>query len=190
MAHCQPSPAQLSSAQLSHRASSHPTHALLSGTWTLDVLAVDQVADRGNEDTTPEMDWLSHPWYRADPIALRRYLESISRPPQAHGSPKRIAVPSDDFYSMTHQSKKKRIDDDSLPPDAGSKPVQLQRRRVWRACESCRYVSVLRCLFDALFIPSISDARRSNATAANRLVRSARHRDLNVPGSRPRTGLR
>ncbi|KIJ70318.1 hypothetical protein HYDPIDRAFT_77537 [Hydnomerulius pinastri MD-312] len=47
-------------------------------------------------------------------------------------------VQSEDFYSMTHQSKKKRIDDDSLTVDAGTKPIQLQRRRVWRACESCR----------------------------------------------------
>ncbi|KAF8450778.1 fungal-specific transcription factor domain-containing protein [Boletus edulis BED1] len=39
---------------------------------------------------------------------------------------------------MTHQSKKKRTDDDAVPPDSGSKPIQLQRRRVWRACESCR----------------------------------------------------
>ncbi|KAF9221902.1 hypothetical protein BS17DRAFT_796729 [Gyrodon lividus] len=39
---------------------------------------------------------------------------------------------------MTHQSKKKRIEDDALSLDAGTKPVQLQRRRVWRACESCR----------------------------------------------------
>lgn len=37
-------------------------------------------------------------------------------------------------------SKKKRADDDSLPLDVGQKPIQLQRRRVWRACESCRYV--------------------------------------------------
>lgn len=34
--------------------------------------------------------------------------------------------------------KKTRIEDDPLPPDAGTKPIQLQRRRVWRACESCR----------------------------------------------------
>ncbi|KAG5646422.1 hypothetical protein DXG03_003472 [Asterophora parasitica] len=39
---------------------------------------------------------------------------------------------------MTHQNKKKRNDDDPPPPDVGQKPVQLQRRRVWRACESCR----------------------------------------------------
>ncbi|KAJ7179341.1 fungal-specific transcription factor domain-containing protein [Mycena filopes] len=36
-----------------------------------------------------------------------------------------------------HQSKKKRLDDDQDAPDA-QKPLQLQRRRVWRACESCR----------------------------------------------------
>ncbi|TFY72503.1 hypothetical protein EVG20_g500 [Dentipellis fragilis] len=40
--------------------------------------------------------------------------------------------------SMTHQTKKKRTDDPPLPPDAGQRPIQLQRRRVWRACESCR----------------------------------------------------
>ncbi|TFY83848.1 hypothetical protein EWM64_g177 [Hericium alpestre] len=39
---------------------------------------------------------------------------------------------------MTHQTKKKRTDDPPLPPDAGQRPLQLQRRRVWRACESCR----------------------------------------------------
>ncbi|EMD41041.1 hypothetical protein CERSUDRAFT_111616 [Gelatoporia subvermispora B] len=39
---------------------------------------------------------------------------------------------------MTHTAKKKRTEDQSLPPDIGTKPIQLQRRRVWRACESCR----------------------------------------------------
>jgi hypothetical protein len=43
--------------------------------------------------------------------------------------------------SMTHQTKKKRIEDQSLPSDAGQRPIQLQRRRVWRACESCRCIS-------------------------------------------------
>lgn len=42
--------------------------------------------------------------------------------------------------TMLPASKKKRSDDDPLPPDVGQKPIQLQRRRVWRACESCRYV--------------------------------------------------
>ncbi|TBU48455.1 fungal-specific transcription factor domain-containing protein [Dichomitus squalens] len=43
--------------------------------------------------------------------------------------------------SMTipHPPKKKRVDDQGpLAPDLGTKPIQLQRRRVWRACESCR----------------------------------------------------
>lgn len=90
------------------------------------------------------MDSLSHPLYRADPMALRRYLEVIRQQSQlqaqrAHASPDtRFVVHQSDHYSMTHQSKKKRIDEETLSPDAGTKPVQLQRRRVWRACESCR----------------------------------------------------
>ncbi|RDB23224.1 Transcriptional activator protein acu-15 [Hypsizygus marmoreus] len=44
----------------------------------------------------------------------------------------------DDSSNMTNQSKKKRNDDDPISPDVGQKPIQLQRRRVWRACESCR----------------------------------------------------
>ncbi|KAJ3981533.1 putative fungal-specific transcription factor [Lentinula detonsa] len=44
-----------------------------------------------------------------------------------------------DSSSMAQQSKKKRNDDETdAAPDAGQKPIQLQRRRVWRACESCR----------------------------------------------------
>ncbi|KAI0069046.1 hypothetical protein BV25DRAFT_1792806 [Artomyces pyxidatus] len=39
---------------------------------------------------------------------------------------------------MTHQTKKKRVDDQAIPVDAAQRPLQLQRRRVWRACESCR----------------------------------------------------
>ncbi|KIK08566.1 hypothetical protein K443DRAFT_672578 [Laccaria amethystina LaAM-08-1] len=44
----------------------------------------------------------------------------------------------EDSSSALHSSKKKRIDDDPMAPDVGQKPIQLQRRRVWRACESCR----------------------------------------------------
>ncbi|KAF8897300.1 fungal-specific transcription factor domain-containing protein [Infundibulicybe gibba] len=44
----------------------------------------------------------------------------------------------DDLSSTVSQSKKKRIDEDAVSTDAGQKPIQLQRRRVWRACESCR----------------------------------------------------
>ncbi|CAE6506985.1 unnamed protein product [Rhizoctonia solani] len=43
-----------------------------------------------------------------------------------------------DYTHMAIPSKKQRIDDTTLPPDIGLKPVQLQRRRVWRACEGCR----------------------------------------------------
>ncbi|KAG1892702.1 fungal-specific transcription factor domain-containing protein [Suillus subluteus] len=88
------------------------------------------------------MNQLSHPWYRSDPsTTFRRYLAAARPQGQLlavhHASPERM-VQHNDFYSMTHQSKKKRIDDDPLPTDAGAKPIQLQRRRVWRACESCR----------------------------------------------------
>ncbi|KAG5729998.1 Transcriptional activator protein acu-15 [Termitomyces sp. T112] len=44
----------------------------------------------------------------------------------------------DDSASMTHHARKKRNDDEPMSSDAGQKPIQLQRRRVWRACESCR----------------------------------------------------
>ncbi|KAG2118968.1 fungal-specific transcription factor domain-containing protein [Suillus discolor] len=90
------------------------------------------------------MNQLSHPWHRPDPsTTFRRYLAAVRPQGQLlavhhhHASPERM-VHHDDFYSMTHQSKKKRIEDDPLPTDAGAKPIQLQRRRVWRACESCR----------------------------------------------------
>jgi hypothetical protein len=54
--------------------------------------------------------------------------------------------------SATIQSKKKLIEDEQMQDDATSKPLQLQRRRVWRACESCRYVLiVLHPLSSALF---------------------------------------
>jgi hypothetical protein len=43
--------------------------------------------------------------------------------------------------SMTHQTKKKRVEDQPFPTDGGQRPIQLQRRRVWRACEGCRSVS-------------------------------------------------
>ncbi|KAF9534400.1 fungal-specific transcription factor domain-containing protein [Crepidotus variabilis] len=40
--------------------------------------------------------------------------------------------------SMASQSKKKQNEDDPMQDDVSGKPLQLQRRRVWRACESCR----------------------------------------------------
>ncbi|KAI0092813.1 fungal-specific transcription factor domain-containing protein [Irpex rosettiformis] len=44
---------------------------------------------------------------------------------------------SNDRQPNNYQPKKKKTEE-PLPPDIGLKPVQLQRRRVWRACESCR----------------------------------------------------
>ncbi|KAF7355118.1 hypothetical protein MSAN_01427400 [Mycena sanguinolenta] len=38
---------------------------------------------------------------------------------------------------MANDQKKKRLDDDEEPATHAA-PLQLQRRRVWRACESCR----------------------------------------------------
>jgi hypothetical protein len=50
-----------------------------------------------------------------------------------------VGMPNgEDNSSMTHQSKKKRIEEEQNSADVGQKPIQLQRRRVWRACESCR----------------------------------------------------
>lgn len=91
------------------------------------------------------MDSLSHPWHRPDPITLRRYLDAIRQQglPRAQTPPTRFVHTNDSNYQMTHQSKKKRIDEETLPADAGTKPIQLQRRRVWRACESCRCVYIL-----------------------------------------------
>ncbi|KAJ2933626.1 hypothetical protein H1R20_g3439, partial [Candolleomyces eurysporus] len=47
-------------------------------------------------------------------------------------------VKGEDPAPSTSQPKKKRNDEDPMSPDAGTRPIQLQRRRVWRACESCR----------------------------------------------------
>lgn len=106
----------------------------------------------------PSMNQLSHPWHRPDPsTTFRRYLAAVRPQGQLlavhhhHASPERM-VHHDDFYSMTHQSKKKRIEDDPLPTDAGAKPIQLQRRRVWRACESCRQVD--RALHSHIYSPT------------------------------------
>ncbi|PPQ82937.1 hypothetical protein CVT24_012850 [Panaeolus cyanescens] len=45
---------------------------------------------------------------------------------------------TEDSTTVSSQSKKKRSDDEPMLEDVSSKPLQLQRRRVWRACESCR----------------------------------------------------
>ncbi|KAG6833786.1 hypothetical protein H0H87_001218 [Tephrocybe sp. NHM501043] len=60
----------------------------------------------------------------------------------------------DDSTTMTHQSKKKRSDDDSVP-EVGQKPVQLQRRRVWRACESCRWVIIVTSSYRTVYVQEL-----------------------------------
>jgi hypothetical protein len=140
------------------------------------------------------MNHLSHPWHRSDPsTAFRRYLAAARPQGQLlavhHASPERM-VQHDDFYSMTHQSKKKRIDDDPLPTDAGAKPIQLQRRRVWRACESCRQVD--RALHSHLcsqqeLIAPIADVRKSSVMAVSPLALSVSRLDRSVLGFRQRT---
>ncbi|KAI0650062.1 fungal-specific transcription factor domain-containing protein [Trametes meyenii] len=58
--------------------------------------------------------------------------------PDSTDNPPAVPLPNQPM-TIPHPPKKKRTDDPApLPPDIGLKPVQLQRRRVWRACESCR----------------------------------------------------
>ena len=89
---------------------------------------------------------------------------------------------------MTHHPKKKRVDDPqhSPPQDNPQRPVQLQRRRVWRACESCR--SVPPPLLSPPPPHPPPDARRSSATATSPLVLSVPRPTPSAIGSRPRTG--
>jgi len=100
-------------------------------------------------------------------------------------------MPTDhDISSNAHHSKKKRMEDDGLPPDVGQKPIQLQRRRVWRACESCRYVDQWHhpIFFDRpQFQPLV--VKKLNAMGVNRLVPNALHQDHSVHGYRPKTEL-
>jgi len=49
--------------------------------------------------------------------------------------------------SSIPQSKKKRSEDEPMLEDVSAKPLQLQRRRVWRACESCRYAIHVRASY-------------------------------------------
>jgi hypothetical protein len=86
-------------------------------------------------------------------------------------------------------AKKKRPDADALSLDVGQKPIQLQRRRVWRACESCRYV---RHRLPSTLSPNTLPApvaKRSSAMDASQPAPSAPRPALNAPGSRPRIEL-
>ena len=98
--------------------------------------------------------------------------------------------PSSSSTSMAQQMKKKRVDDQQPSADAGQRPVQLQRRRVWRACESCRCVSnsqhetARRVEFTTKIFRT--GARRLNATVQSPYVPNARPQGFNVLGFRPR----
>jgi hypothetical protein len=101
---------------------------------------------------------------------------------------KLIMAPNDSVPdSMTHQTKKKRVEDQSFPTDTGQRPLQLQRRRVWRACEGCRSASLLFLPLYLLITHFGSAERRSNATGMSQLALSAAFPDRNVHGYRPRT---
>lgn len=102
----------------------------------------------------------------------------------------------EDLPTMLSSAKKKRSDDDSLPIDVGQKPIQLQRRRVWRACESCRYVrrptppisAHLDPVRSPLTLP-IPAAKRSSVMDVNQLAHNVLHLVLNALGFRQRIGL-
>ena len=91
-------------------------------------------------------------------------------------------------------SNKKNPEEDLLQPDVGQKPVQLQRRRVWRACESCRYLKFIRPFYhhnkQLTHHVFVLGARRSSAMDANQRAHNALRRVRNVPGYRLKTELR
>ncbi|KAF8741312.1 Fungal specific transcription factor domain, partial [Rhizoctonia solani] len=72
------------------------------------------------------------------PFANNYHLQHPQPLPPHHTHPSLYHYSHYSHPHMAIPSKKQRIDDSPLPPDLGLKPVQLQRRRVWRACEGCR----------------------------------------------------
>lgn len=109
--------------------------------------------------------------------------------PHPHSS-----MAKDEESLSTTTGKKKRPEDESMIEDVVSKPLQLQRRRVWRACESCRYVHLMTLRiavryvnYAFLSVCSIA-ARRLNVTDVNLRVRSAACQGRNVHGSKPKIG--
>ena len=110
------------------------------------------------------------------------------------GPPPQSNTDSPSMVVHPHQSKKKRFDDEQVSADLGLKPVQLQRRRVWRACESCRYVPISLTTFTAFSPDHILDlyavARRLNVMVSSRPVLNARSRSHSVLGCRRRTEQR
>lgn len=72
------------------------------------------------------------------PCFLHTMTTDSNSPPDSTDNPPSSSAANPPM-TIPHPPKKKRMEDPSpLPPDIGLKPVQLQRRRVWRACESCR----------------------------------------------------
>lgn len=91
--------------------------------------------------------------------------------------------------SASHHSKKKRTEEDSSTTETSQKPIQLQRRRVWRACESCRCVRSDRVFRKAVAHPLFAGGRRSSAMAVSLPVRSALRRARHVHGSKRKIEL-
>lgn len=125
-------------------------------------------------------------------------LAQISLPPPSYTSmpdapPPQPNTSSPSMVVHPHQSKKKRFDDEQLAADLGLKPVQLQRRRVWRACECCRCVPIS-LTFPVLSPDHILDlctaARRLSVTVSSLFVHNARSPSLSVLGCKRRTEQR
>ena len=87
-------------------------------------------------------------------------------------------------------SKKQRLDSDQHIVDP-TKPLQLQRRRVWRACESCRCVISIYILLSIVVIGLTLDVggRKSSAMEKNQLAPSVQRVVTNVLGYKPKTVL-
>src|SRR6266849_2391920 len=81
--------------------------------------------------------------------------------------------------SMTHQTKKKRVEDQPFPTDAGQRPIQLQRRRVWRACGAAGLHHSYSFPFDHTYAHNNNFGpaeRRSNVTEMSQLLSVQRFR--------------
>lgn len=84
--------------------------------------------------------------------------------------------------------KKKRVSISEQPlPD--TKSFQVQRRRVWRACESCRYVLSPLLMTPLMYNPP-PGGRKSNVTATSLRVHNVSVQSPSAPGCRQRTELR
>jgi hypothetical protein len=84
--------------------------------------------------------------------------------------------------------KKKRVSI-SEPPLPDTKSFHVQRRRVWRACESCRCALSPLPMTPLIHNPPLGE-RKSNVTATSLRVHSVSVQNPNVLGCRQRTELR